>query len=94
VFFGGAPLWQASAAIWSRVTGRPKSVSSWTDTDHERAEKAVEAVMRGIGINDQMATETGDICKHFRRRCTALETDSVFKTPRGRAAALRHERGE
>jgi hypothetical protein len=93
VFFGGSPLWHASVVLWDRLTGRPKSVSSWTHADRLRTETIANNVLDGVGIHDRTRADTFNLGLHVRRETTAQERDSVFKTPRGRLAALAHQKG-
>ena len=79
--------------LWDRLTRRPKSVSSWTQADHSRAETIAANVLEGVGVSDRSRAEPFTLGLHVRRETTAQERDAVFKTPRGRRAALAHERG-
>lgn len=90
VFFGGAPLWHVSVALWSRLTGRPKAVSSWTQADHARAQRVARDMLAGVGIDDRTRGDTLDIAFHLRKQTRPIEQDSVFKTPRGRAISAAH----
>lgn len=83
-------------ALWSRLTGRPKPVSSWTREDRERADRVARNELAGVGLDDQMRTDDppfASLALHVRKATTDAEKDSVFKTPRGRLIAARHERG-
>ena len=93
MFFGGKPLWHVSVAIWSRLTNRPKPCPVWTDQDRSRADRIAEMTLQGVGSADQMRSDDLNSTRHYRRATTPAEQDSVFRSPRGRLAALRHARG-
>jgi hypothetical protein len=92
VFFGGAPLWHASVALWSPLTNRPKYVSSWTDHDKAKAHSYAMQTLRGVGIDDRTISDPLEIAMHYRRETTQQERDYVFKTQRGRAASRKQEK--
>ena len=91
MFFGGAPLWHVSVALWSPITTRPKLVSSWTDAEKNKAEQYAMATLSGVGIDDRTIAEPFHIGMHYRRETTAKERDYVFKTNPGRMASVKHE---
>jgi len=93
VFFGGKPLWHVSVAIWSRLTNAPKPCPVWTDQDRSRADRIAEQLLAGVGIADQARTDDYGIARHYRRATTPDEQDAVFRSPKGRLAALRQARG-
>lgn len=93
MFFGGAPLWHASVAIWSPLTHRPKLLPSWTDDDRKRADKYAMMALHGVGVEDRTINEDGAAALHLRRETTARERDYLFKTNPGRMASLKHGKG-
>jgi hypothetical protein len=92
VFFGGAPLWHVSVAIWSPLTRTPKPVSSLTDHDKAKAERYAMMTLQGVGIEDRTICEPLNVTMHYRRETTGMERDYVFKTQRGRLASMKHEK--
>lgn len=92
MFFGGAPLWHASVAIWSLLSRQPKLLSSWTDDDRAKAERHAMTTLAGVGVDDRTVAEPGAAAMHFRRQTTERERDYVFKTHPGRIASMKHER--
>lgn len=68
-------------------------MSSWTDQDRSEAEAIAARTLAGVGIDDRMRSDYTDGALHVRKESTAQERDSVFKTPRGRAASRQHEKG-
>lgn len=93
MFFGGAPLWHVSVALWSPLTRTPKPVSSWTGEDRTKAERYAKIALQGAGVEDRTISEDGAVAMHVRRETTDRERDYVFRTPRGRAASRTHEQG-
>jgi hypothetical protein len=94
VFFGGRPLWHASIALWSRLTGRPKPVARWAPNDHSRAARIAGGILAGVGIEDRMmaATTPDGVALHLRKAATDAEQDAIFRTARGRRIAAAHDR--
>lgn len=91
MFFGGAPLWHVSVALWSQLTHRPRLVSSWTEGDKAKVDQYAMTALHGVGIDDRTINEPLEIAMHFRRETTTRERDYVFKTQRGRLASLKHD---
>jgi hypothetical protein len=93
MFFGGAPLWHVSVAMWSRLTNRPRPVASLPREAVQSLEAAAAEVLAGIGIEDRTRAELFEIALHMRRETTSAERDQVFATSRGKLISARHERG-
>jgi hypothetical protein len=70
-FFGGQPMWHASAAYHG--AHGPIPVEKWKRHVRRQAHRLIELLLADVGDSSQTVVEAGPYALHVRRCCTADE---------------------